>query len=85
MKVKILSNEENKCPYCNCEDFYHISDDFFKGWDGTTIVRTMECRSCLRVFEQRFKLQFISNFVGEDKDISARDALGEEIDYEEEE
>lgn len=84
-KVKILSDEEGRCPYCNCEDFYHIEDEFFSDISGTCIFRKLECKSCLRHFGKWFKLTFVSNGVGDFKDIDAKGVLGQEIDYKEEE
>lgn len=77
-KVKILSNSEDKCPYCNSTDIeigtLEISDDMAH--------HPCTCKNCNRTFEQWYNFNFIGHNVGTRGLIDANDVLGKEIDYE---
>lgn len=83
-KVKILSDYEEKCPYCNGENISEIDREYTELGDLTT---TMCCKDCGRKFDQWFvcKYVFVGNGVGTYRDEEAEKCLYEEIDYEEDE
>lgn len=81
-KVKVISNEENRCPYCDCEDSYHVEDLWFSNIE---LSRRRECKSCGRYYEQWMTLKFSTNGVGINCSEDARDVLGQEVDYDGEE
>lgn len=79
-KVKVLSNEEGRCPYCNSENIEYV------GWDREDfgmLYYKCECEDCKRYFEEWYKLQFAGLNVGADGCIEA--VVGDEIDYKGEE
>ena len=78
-KVKILSNSEGKCPYCNNTDIEYgtlkIVDDMAH--------HPCTCIMCKKTFEQWYNFNFIGHNVGVRGLIDANDVLGKEINYEE--
>lgn len=79
MKIKILSNKDNQCPYCNSKKIYYFDE---VQEDSFMLYYKCECRECKRYFEQWFELRFVGCNVGSDGCTEA--VVGEEIEYEEE-
>lgn len=74
-KVKILSNEEDKCPYCNSRNISYDAAEFDEGM----VHYPCECLSCKRHFEQWYELKFVGHNVGNSGEYDASLVLGKEI------
>ena len=78
-KVKILSNEQGQCPYCNSMDIDYgciqLEDDM--------IYYPAHCNECGRDFEEWYDLTFTGHNVGDGCCEEAADLIGEEIEMDE--
>ena len=74
-KVEILSNEEDKCPYCNSKNINYGAAEF----EENMIKYPCECLECKRYFEQWYVMRFAGNNVGSNGDYDAAYVLGKKI------
>lgn len=78
MKVKIISNEDGKCPYCNSTD---INYDAFESELPFYVYQPCICNTCKRYFEAWYDLHFAGHSVGDMGDYEAADVINTEIEY----
>lgn len=79
MKVKIISNEDGKCPYCNSTD---INYDAFEAELPSYVYQPCFCNTCKRYFEAWYDLHFTGHSVGDMAEYEAADVINTEIEYE---
>lgn len=76
-KVRIISNRQNVCPYCNSQ---MITRKALK-LEFDHIYYPCTCYECKRDFEEWFYLKFVGHNVGANGQIEASYVLNEEIEY----
>jgi hypothetical protein len=77
MKVKILSNQQGVCPYCNETEIYYDSAEF----EDDMVCYKATCQSCKRSFEEWYHLKFAGHNVGYLGQYLAENVLNKEIEY----
>ena len=78
-KVKILSNEQGQCPYCNGLDIDYSCAQF----EGDMMYFPAHCNDCERDFEEWYELTFAGHNIGDSCCEEAADWIGEEIEMDE--
>ena len=76
-KVKIISNEPGKCPYCTSLKIEY--DALYR--DTNYVIYPARCKSCHRIFEEWYRVTFEGINVGRNCEYQAEDY--DEIEYEE--
>ena len=77
MKVKIISNQLGKCPYCNSENIQHK----FAQFELDMMYFKCVCDDCNRYFEEWNSISFTGYNVGSRGQYEASEYLGKEIEY----
>ena len=77
MKVKIISNEQGKCPYCNSHNIEYSSADF----EENMVYYQCECEECKRYFEEWYELKFAGHNGGRNGNYLVDDVINKEIEY----
>jgi hypothetical protein len=76
-KVKIISNKQGHCPYCDSVNVNYESFEF----EDDHIKYPAECLDCKRYFEEWFYLKFVGHNVGSHGEHEASYVLNKEINY----
>lgn len=76
-KVKIISNRQGCCPYCNGVDINYGPSEY----EDDHIKYPAECLDCNRYFEEWFYLKFAGHNVEEQGQYEASECFGKEIEY----
>lgn len=74
-KIKIKSNEETLCPYCNSTEFTYDETCY----EDDMMYFRCSCNKCNRYFEAWYTMHFVGHNVGYCGEHEAR--VGEEIEY----
>ena len=59
-KVKILSNKQGQCPYCNSNSITYSSMEL----EDNMVYYPCTCDNCKRYFEEWYELNFTGHNVG---------------------
>ena len=77
MKVKIISNQLGKCPYCNSEKIHHS----FVQFEFDQMYFKCRCDECNKYFEEWNSLTFTGYNVGRRGEYEASEYLNKVIEY----
>lgn len=81
-KVKIVANEDARCPYCGKVNFNPMDlFDFSEDGDSTLVgIMEAECEHCGRTYRAAYKMEFMT-CINPDTNDEGID-IGDEIEYE---